>query len=48
MTAETPKAILEWLKQKLSENKVGPLEIKYYLEPGCNIDNIFALAEGLH
>jgi hypothetical protein len=47
LTAPTSTDILQWLDDKLSENDGGPLEIKYHLEADYNIDNIYAVSNGI-
>jgi hypothetical protein len=43
MSAENPDAILNWAKQIFEENDGGNLQYQYHLEPGYNIDTIYAL-----
>ncbi len=39
--------IREWIAKVLEENDAGPLKIGYHLEPGYDLDTIFALHEEL-
>jgi hypothetical protein len=45
MSAESTDAILNWAKQVLEENDGGNLQYLYHLEPGYNIDTIYALTD---
>ncbi len=45
MSAESTEPILRWAKQILKENKDGNLEYIYHLEPGYNINTIYALTD---
>jgi hypothetical protein len=45
MSAESTEPILSWAGRILEENDGGNLEYIYHLEPGYNIDTIFALTD---
>jgi len=45
MSAGSPDPILSWAKQIHEENNGGSLEYVYHLEPGYNIDTIYALTD---
>lgn len=45
MSMESTDAILRWAKQILEENDCGKLQYQYHLEPGYNIDTIYALTD---
>jgi hypothetical protein len=48
MSDENTAAILDWAQRLLADNAGGDLEIVYHLEPGYNIETIYALADFLH
>jgi len=43
MSAETTEPILKWAKNITEDNNGGNLEFIYHIEPGYNIDTIYAL-----
>jgi hypothetical protein len=45
MTANTPDAILTWVKRILDENNGGNLEFLYHVEPSYNLDTILAFID---
>ena len=45
MSAESTDPILQWAKQIFEENDGGNLEYIYHLEPGYNINTIYALTD---
>jgi len=45
MSAETTEAILAWAKGALRDNRGGPLEFVYHVEPDYNMDTIRALTD---
>ncbi|MHC4172823.1 MAG: uroporphyrinogen decarboxylase family protein [Planctomycetota bacterium] len=45
MSVQSTDAILSWAKRILEENNGGNLEYVYHLEPGYNIDTIYALTD---
>jgi hypothetical protein len=45
MSAENADPILKWTKHILHQNNGANLEFIYHLEPGYNIDNIYALTD---
>jgi len=45
MSAESTDQILRWAKRILEENDGGNLEYIYHLEPGYNINTIYALTD---
>jgi hypothetical protein len=45
MSAPSTDPILSWARQILEENNGGDLEYIYHLEPGYNIDAIYALTD---
>ncbi len=47
MSCESPKPILDWVRGLLVDNAGGNLEIVYHLEPGYNLETIYALTDFL-
>jgi len=47
MSAESTEPILDWARHILEENAGGSLGYVYHLEPGYNIDTIYALTDFL-
>lgn len=47
LMAPTCRPILDWMDRKLAENQGGRLVIKYHLEPGYRLENLYAIAERL-
>lgn len=47
MSSESTKAILDWAQKTLADNAGGDLEIVYHLEPGYNVETIYALTDFL-
>lgn len=45
MSAESTDAILNWTKQIFEENDGGNIQYLYHLEPGYNIETIYALTD---
>ncbi len=45
MSAESPDPLLRWAERILEENDGGNLEYVYHLEPGYNLNTIYALTE---
>ncbi len=45
MSAESPEPILHWAKKIYEENNGGSLEYIYHLEPGYNINTVYALTD---
>ena len=45
MSAESTEPVLSWAKRILEENNGGNLEYTYHLEPGYNINTIYALTD---
>jgi hypothetical protein len=45
MSTDSTEPILNWAKRILEENNSGNLEYVYHLEPGYNIDTIYALTD---
>ncbi len=45
MSVQSTEPILSWAKRILEENNGGNLEYIYHLEPGYNINNIYALTD---
>jgi hypothetical protein len=45
MSAETTEPILKWAKNITEDNNGGNLEFIYHIEPGYNIDTIYAMTD---
>ena len=45
MSAESTDPILDWAKRILDENNGGSLQFTYHLEPGYNVNTIYALTD---